>query len=42
METELTLGVVDQSPIQRNGKAADALRNTVKLAQVTEQLGYQR
>ncbi len=42
MANELTLGVVDQSPIQRDGKAADALRNTVKLAQAAERFGYQR
>jgi luciferase family oxidoreductase group 1 len=42
LANELTLGVVDQSPIQRDGKAADALRNTVKLAQAAERFGYQR
>jgi luciferase family oxidoreductase group 1 len=42
LANELTLGVVDQSPIQRDGKAADALRNTVRLAQAAERFGYQR
>jgi luciferase family oxidoreductase group 1 len=40
--TELTLGVVDQSPIQRNGKAVDALQKTIDLAQAVEKMGYHR
>ena len=38
----LTLGVLDQSPIRRGETAADGLKETVKLAQATEKLGYAR
>lgn len=38
----LTLSVVDQSPVRAGGSAADALRETIALAQATEALGYQR
>jgi luciferase family oxidoreductase group 1 len=38
----LTLNVVDQSPVRAGGTAADALRETIALAQATEALGYQR
>ena len=40
--SKLTLSVVDQSPVRQGGTAADALRETVELAIVTEKLGYQR
>ena len=42
MATKLTLSVVDQSPMRKGGTAADALRESVKLAQIAEKLGYQR
>ena len=42
MSTELTLSVVDQSPVRQGGTAADALRETVRLAQHAERLGYAR
>jgi luciferase family oxidoreductase group 1 len=38
----LTFGVVDQSPLREGGTAADALRESVKLAQVAEAAGYSR
>ena len=37
-----TLGVLDQSPIRRGGTAADALRETVRLAEAADRLGYAR
>ena len=42
MTANLTLSVVDQSPIRKGGSAADALRESVKLAQIAEGLGYSR
>jgi luciferase family oxidoreductase group 1 len=36
------LGVLDQSPIRSGGTAADALEESVKLAQLTESLGFDR
>ena len=42
MSGELTLSVLDQSPIRQGGTAAQALRETVELAKVTERLGYRR
>ena len=42
MADKLTLSVVDQSPIRKGGTAADALRETVRLAQIAERLGYSR
>ena len=38
----LRLGVLDQSPISEGMEPADALHNTVDLAQHTERLGYHR
>jgi luciferase family oxidoreductase group 1 len=38
----LTLSVLDQSPVRQGGTAADALRESVRLAQVAERLGYAR
>ncbi len=40
--TSLKLSVLDQSPIRSGGTAAQALTETVALAQHTESLGYQR
>lgn len=39
---DLTLSVVDQSPLRKGGTGADALQESVLLAQVCEQLGYCR
>jgi len=39
---ELSLGVLDQSPIRQGGTAAQALRETVELAKATERFGYKR
>ena len=36
------LSVVDQSPMRRGGSAAEALRESVQLAQIAEKLGYSR
>ena len=38
----LTLSVVDQSPMRLGGTSADALSESVKLAQIVEKLGYER
>jgi len=38
----IKLGVLDQSPMRYGGTAADALRETVELARITEELGYTR
>ena len=38
----LRLSVLDQSPIAEGGSGAQALRNSVDLAQLTESLGYSR
>ena len=38
----LTLGVLDQSPIREGGSAAEAIDETLRLAQATERLGYSR
>ncbi len=38
----MKLSVVDQSPIPAGFTAADALRNTIDLAKLTERLGYTR
>ena len=42
MATRLILSVVDQSPVRAGGTAADALRETIELAALTEALGYRR
>src|SRR4051794_5851816 len=38
----MRLSVLDQSPIPAGANAADALANTIALAQLTERLGYTR
>src|SRR3954463_2837152 len=38
----LALSVLDQSPISEGMTGADALRNTVELARLTDALGYER
>ncbi len=40
--TSVELSVLDQSPIPEGATAAEALANTVDLAQATERLGYKR
>ena len=42
MAGTLTFGVVDQSPLREGGTAADALRESVRLAQAAEAAGYAR
>ena len=37
-----TLSVLDQSPVRRGATAADALAETVRLAQLADRLGYER
>ncbi len=39
---EITLSVVDQSPIRKGGKPSDALRESVELARSAERFGYSR
>ena len=38
----MRLSILDQSPIPAGGTAADAVRNTIDLAQTAERLGYHR
>jgi len=42
LSDDLTLSVVDQSPVRKGGTAADALQESVRLAQIVERLGYAR
>lgn len=42
MPNPLTLSVLDQSPISEGSTGADALRNTLDLAQLADELGYHR
>ena len=42
MRHGFTLTVVDQSPLRRGGTAAEALGETVRLAQAAEKAGYSR
>ena len=42
MDTEIRLSVVDQSPIRKGAKPSEALRESVKLAQIAEYLGFSR
>ncbi len=42
MTIDLTLSVVDQSPMRQGSTAADALKESVKLAQAVEKMGYKR
>jgi hypothetical protein len=39
LPSELTLSVVDQSPIRKGGSAAQALWESVQLAQIAERYG---
>src|SRR6202049_3684921 len=38
----IKLSVLDQSPVSAGSTPADALRNTIELARLADQLGYQR
>ncbi len=38
----MKLSIIDQSPVPAGFTAADALRNTIELAQIGERLGYER
>jgi luciferase family oxidoreductase group 1 len=38
----LRLSVLDQSPIAEGGNGAQALRNSIELARLTDALGYSR
>ena len=38
----MQLSVIDQSPIREGGTASEAIHESVKLAQATEELGYKR
>ena len=42
MNQQLTLSVVDQSPVKSGATAGDALRETIELAVAVEELGYAR
>jgi luciferase family oxidoreductase group 1 len=42
MANPLTLSVLDQSPISEGSTGADALRNTLDLARLADELGYHR
>ena len=42
MTEPLRLGVLDQSPIAEGGTGAEALRNSIDLAGLADQLGYER
>lgn len=42
MSEQLILSVVDQSPVRAGSTAGEALRDTIELAAVVEELGYQR
>lgn len=38
----MKIGILDQSPISEGSTGADALRNTIDLAQLADRLGYER
>ena len=42
MGSKLTLSVVDQSPVRAGGTGGDALRESIELAALVEQWGYER
>ncbi len=42
MPSQLTLTVVEQSPVRKGGTGADALRETIELAVACERMGYER
>lgn len=42
MSSNVTLSVLDQSPIRSGGTARDAIHETLRLAEATDKLGYRR
>lgn len=42
MANPIMISVLDQSPIRKGGSGSDALQESVRLAQITEELGYYR
>src|SRR3954462_2488672 len=42
MANPFVLSVLDQSPVSEGSTGADALRNTLDLAQLADELGYRR
>src|SRR5580658_5638182 len=42
MSSPLAISVLDQSPVSQGSTGADALRNTIELAQLADRLGYHR
>ena len=42
MSAPLRLSVLDQSPVSEGSTGADALRNTLDLARLADELGYHR
>ena len=40
--SDISLNVLDQIPIRKEGSASNALNETINLAVVCENLGYQR
>lgn len=42
MQAKLQLSVLDQTPIRRGSNAVQALQETIKLAKLTDRLGYMR
>ena len=42
MMEPLTLGIVDQSPVRQGGTVRQALKESVELAKIAEELGYER
>src|SRR5712675_2399507 len=42
MDLPLRLGVLDQSPIPEGSSLGDALRNSIDLARLADELGYER
>ena len=41
-QKNIRLSVLDQSPIRKGATGADALQESILLAQATEKLGYHR
>ena len=42
MSDPLVLSVLDQTPVSEGSTGGDALRNTIDLAQLADELGYRR
>ena len=41
-DAEVRLSVLDQSPVRSGGTSADAVRETLELAELADRLGYHR